>query len=764
MRKEFNPAHGILVLLHVIFSLCMGIPAFADNPLVTHIYTADPTARVFEGKLYIYPSHDIPEYDGKTGINNFFMEDYHVFSTTDLMNYTDHGVILHQEDVDWVDNDSNAMWAPDCIEKNGKYYFYFPGNFKVGVAIADHPAGPFVPVQSPIKDANGIDPCPFIDDDGTPYLYFGGGENLKVMRLQDDMFTPDMNPITVKKLPAKYKEGAFVFKRNGIYYFTFPHSPDGSEEIAYATGDSPLGPFNYQGVIMDRWTDGCWTNHHSIVAYQEQWYLFYHHHDLTKDQTLRSMCADKLFFNDDGSIRKVTPTRRGVGIRKAYEKIQVDRYADASGCKDERFQRDEPNGLYVTGITRTGWLEYPDVDFETLKYRSVTARVSCATDGGTIELRANSRSGDLLGTVEVVNTGGEQSWQTITGAVESPASGLQNLFLVFTSNGASTNLYNVNWARFNPEKTAQFNFLGDGQGSVVVDGTQSIHSDETSVLLDVVAPAVFDFLANPAEGSLFDGWALNGESVEQVGTVKEGDVVTATFVNKIQGIDAFSRIEAEFFDEQQGVQSEPCQEGGQNIGYIENGDFIKFNGVNFGSGAVSVSVRVASQTSGGTIKVCLDEKSAEPIATLEVSSTGGWQNWKTVTSDVTGATGKHDLYIKFSGGGGYLLNLNWIQFELDASGINSGRENQIPDFRLGQNYPNPFNPTTTICYSLPVRSKVLLSVFDTLGRKIVDLESGTREAGEHRIPFNGSDLESGMYVYRLETPVFNRFGKMIVIK
>ena len=132
----------VLIALSLLF--VTGRLVFADNPLVTHIYTADPTARVFNDTLYVYPSHDVPESDGKTGNNNFFMEDYHVFSTVDLMHFTDHGMILHQRDVDWVDNDSNAMWAPDCVEKDGKYYFYFPGNFKIAGAAG---SANFVPAR-----------------------------------------------------------------------------------------------------------------------------------------------------------------------------------------------------------------------------------------------------------------------------------------------------------------------------------------------------------------------------------------------------------------------------------------------------------------------------------------------------------------------------------------------------------------------------------------------------------------------------------------
>lgn len=290
-----------------------------QNPFITHIYTADPTARVFNDTLYVYPSHDIQCEPG-FGENGFCMEDYHVFSTTDFGEWTDHGVILTQEDAAWIMPESYSMWAPDCIEKDGKYYFYFPAKpkdgtafMRVGIAVADHPTGPFTVRQSYLPTVKGIDPGLFVDDDGTPYLYFAGGGTLQVVKLREDMMGLASPVQNVIHLPSEgYKEGPFLFKRDSIYYFTFPHAPFGSEEIAYAMGSSPTGPFTYKGKIMDRWTDGCWTNHHSIVEYKGLWYMFYHHHDLSGDQTLRSIRVDRLFFNEDGTIRKVVPTREGV--------------------------------------------------------------------------------------------------------------------------------------------------------------------------------------------------------------------------------------------------------------------------------------------------------------------------------------------------------------------------------------------------------------------------------------------------------------------
>ena len=312
--------------------------ALAQNPIIRDQYTADPTARVFNGKMYVYPSHDIvsPVEPEKKW---FSMEDYHVFSSENLTDWKDHGVIVTQNKVPWVKRDSYAMWAPDCVEKDGNYYFYFPAaprgdkkGFGVGVAVAQNPEGPFRPMWRPIEGLNGIDPCVLIDPkDGKAYIYWAG-MGMWMARLKDNMMELDSKPEQVKNLPEGFKEGPFVFERQGKYYYTFPWVRDSTETLAYAVGDSPMGPFEFKGVIMDESPVACWTNHHSIVEYRGQWYLFYHHNDYSPDfDKLRSARCDSLFFNADGTIRKVTPTLRGVGVTSARTRIELDRYSRISG-------------------------------------------------------------------------------------------------------------------------------------------------------------------------------------------------------------------------------------------------------------------------------------------------------------------------------------------------------------------------------------------------------------------------------------------------
>ena len=309
----------------------------AQNPIITDQFTADPTAKVFEGKMYVYPSHDIPSPIERLK-EWFCMADYHVFSSDNLVDWTDHGVILSQENVPWVAPDSYSMWAPECVYKNGKYYFYFPSTpkgegkrgFSIGVAIADKPYGPFTPQATPIEGVNGIDPCVLIDKDGQAYIYWSG-RGMSVAKLKDNMLELASEPMQIQGLPEGFKEGPFAFERNGKYYFTFPWVKEKTEVLAYAMGDNPMGPFEFKGIIMDESPTGCWTNHHSLVEYKDQWYLFYHHNDYSPEfDKNRSARVDSLFFNADGTIQKVIPTLRGVGITDARKEIQLDRYSRLS--------------------------------------------------------------------------------------------------------------------------------------------------------------------------------------------------------------------------------------------------------------------------------------------------------------------------------------------------------------------------------------------------------------------------------------------------
>ncbi len=428
--------------------------SFGQNPLIIDQYTADPTARAFGDKVFVFPSHDILASNGKGRTGWFCMEDYHTFSSDDLMTWTDHGVIVSQENVPWADPNAYSMWAPDCIEKGGKYYFYFPTKvqdttyngvgFTIGVAIAENPEGPYAPESKPILGVKGIDPNIFIDQDGQAYLYWSQG-HIYGARLKSNMLELAEEPRILGELPSLdkgLKEGPFVFERNGVYYMTYPHVANKTERLEYAIGDNPLGPFEFSGVIMDEWANGCWTNHHSIIQFKNQWYLFYHHNDLSPDfDKSRSIRADSIFFSSDGSIQKVQPTLRGVGLQKATDKIQMDRYTSKSGGVKIAFH-DSTNtfdGWYTTFKTIGGWIRYNQVNLEQ-GLTNLNLRVKLEKSG-IIEVRLNDKHGTLLSEVLVTSS---ENWQTIMTTLKPYPVGIADLVLV--SKGENIN---VDWIQFN---------------------------------------------------------------------------------------------------------------------------------------------------------------------------------------------------------------------------------------------------------------------------------------------------------------------------
>ncbi|OGX83175.1 alpha-N-arabinofuranosidase [Hymenobacter coccineus] len=427
-------------------------PAAAQNPLITNQFSADPSARVFNGRVYVYPSHDILATKERGRLGWFCMEDYHVFSSANLTDWTDHGVIVTQNKVPWAKPDSYSMWAPDCIFRNGKYFFYFPTSprdttiskgFTVGVAVADKPTGPFVPQPLPIKGVRGIDPNVFIDKDGQAYLYWSQG-NIYGAKLKENMLELASEPVTLGELPTKgLKEGPYLFERNGTYYLTYPHVENKIERLEYATGTSPLGPFKVQGVIMDEFT-GCWTNHHSIIDFKNQWYLFYHHNDLSPDfDKARSIRLDSLFFEANGNIRKVVPTLRGAGLTDARQKIQLDRYSRLSSAGASIAFLDTANtfqGWKTEFANNQGWVKYNGVAFGKQALKTVMLRVQ-APAGATVQLRADGPQGPVLALVKVPKSG---QWQEVKAPLSAFRAGTHGLYVAPKTDAPVA----IDWVRF----------------------------------------------------------------------------------------------------------------------------------------------------------------------------------------------------------------------------------------------------------------------------------------------------------------------------
>jgi len=319
----------------------------AREPLVKHIYTADPSAHSFENKIYVYCSHDLdvdcPEDD--TG-DQYGMTDYHILSLENgLGPAVDYGEALHLKDVPWA---SKQMWAPDAAFKGGRYYLYFPardkqGQFKIGVAVSDKPAGPFKAEPQPIEGSFSIDPCSFQDEDGSYYLSFGGmwGGQLqcwekgyfdgkaplqpgpdqdaicpKIAKLSSDMLSFEAKPRDLlildeqgRKLKSgditrRYFEGPWMHKYDGTYYFSY--STGDAHTLVYATSKTPFGPYTFRGTILPPVVG--WTTHHSIIEHKGKWYLFYHDSSLSGGKSnKRSVKVQELFYDSTGAIKPMTP-------------------------------------------------------------------------------------------------------------------------------------------------------------------------------------------------------------------------------------------------------------------------------------------------------------------------------------------------------------------------------------------------------------------------------------------------------------------------
>jgi beta-xylosidase len=310
------------------------------------MYTADPSAHVFNGKIYIYPSHDLDqERASNDNGDQYNMEDYHVFSLDDVdATCVDHGEVLHVRDVPWA---KQQMWAPDAAYKNDTYYFFFPardhdGIFRIGAATSSSPAGPFKPEPNYIPGSFSIDPAVLVDEDNRSYMYFGGlwggqlekwqtgsfnpdatgpAENTpalgpRVAELGEDMLTfieepqeisivdKDGQPIQAGDEQRRYFEGPWVHKYNGKYYLSY--STGSTHLIVYAISDNPKGPYVFQGTILTPVMG--WTSHHSIVQFKDKWYLFYHDSSLSGGaDNKRSVKFTELKYNEDGTIQTIDP-------------------------------------------------------------------------------------------------------------------------------------------------------------------------------------------------------------------------------------------------------------------------------------------------------------------------------------------------------------------------------------------------------------------------------------------------------------------------
>lgn len=422
--------------------LFCAVTILADNPIVQTWYTADPAPMVYEGRLYLYTSHD----EDVTKNNFYSMNDWKLFSTVDMVNWTDHGTIAGLKTFSWS---TDNAWAPQAVERNGNFYLYVPLNnntgAKIGVCVADNPIGPFKdPVGRAIAQSGSmaIDPTVFVDDDGQAYLFWGNG-NLRMVRLNSDMISTTGN--VTSNIPMQgFTEGPWFYKRGSLYYLVYAGS---GEKISYATSNAPTGPWTYKGDIFGN--PSIATNHPGIVDYKGHSYCFYHNGALPGGGSFkRSVCVEEFTYGADGSIPKLTMTKNGpaaVATLDPFQRVEAETMAFSSGLKTE-VCTDNGAGINVSSINNGDYIKVKEVDFQD-GVTSFEARVSSSVSNAKIELRIDSQTGTLLGTCDV---SGASSWTTKTCQV-SGGSGKHDLFMKFV--GGSGDLFKFNWWKFTPKGT-----------------------------------------------------------------------------------------------------------------------------------------------------------------------------------------------------------------------------------------------------------------------------------------------------------------------
>jgi arabinoxylan arabinofuranohydrolase len=450
--------------LMVVLLCAMFVGASSQNPIIQTYFTADPAPMVHNGTVYLYTTHD----EDVTVRNFFTMYNWRCYSSTDMVNWTDHGAVASLKNFTWHEK-NNGAWAPQCIERNGKFYLYVPIHGEgVSVLVSDSPTGPFIdPIGKRLIDSDhiwqDIDPTVFIDDDGQAYLYWGN-PSLWYVKLNDDMVSYDTSigkngVVSIEMTPeaygarekadenhaTNYEEAPWLYKRGDIYYMVYAAAGI-PEYIAYSTAPTAEGPWSYKGFIMERAPHLAFTNHPGVIDFKGNSYFFYHTQELSGGQGFkRSVSAEQFKYNADGSIPLIVPTKDGIKQSVAnlnpYKRVEAETIAWSEGLKTTT---DNKAGVYVSKIENGDFIKVRSVDFGK-GARAFEACVATDSEGGSIEIRLGSVDGLLLGICKVNNTGGWLKWATQSCKV-AKAKGVHDLYFVFK--GGEGDLFNFDWWRF----------------------------------------------------------------------------------------------------------------------------------------------------------------------------------------------------------------------------------------------------------------------------------------------------------------------------
>jgi arabinoxylan arabinofuranohydrolase len=453
-KKISNLMNRKIALTLLSFVACS--ISFAQNPIIQSMYTADPAPMVYNDQLYLYTSHD------EDNSSWFVMNNWKLYTTRDMVNYTDHGVVLSYDNFDWARRDA---WAPHVVERKGKFYMYVPMTTRenrpaVGVAVSDSPYGPFIdPLGKPLVQTGkgDIDPAVFIDDDGQAYLYWGN-PFLYYVKLNEDMISYSGEivrvPMTeesfgkreghVLERPTLYEEGPWLYKKKDLYYLLWAGGPI-PEHIGYSISTSPVGPWKYGGTLMA--TEGkSFTNHPGIIDFRDKTYLFYHNGALPGGGGFnRSVAVEEAHFNEDGSLRVLKMTE---GINKTlqtlnpYQKTEAETIAFSEGVKASQ---NKEVGVFINAMKNDAYIKVKDVDFREHGASAFTARVGTThNDGVTMEVRTGSLTGPLLCTIKVPLTGGDDRWNLQQANIPK-TNGVHDVFFIFKGNKPGRIMYFDYW-------------------------------------------------------------------------------------------------------------------------------------------------------------------------------------------------------------------------------------------------------------------------------------------------------------------------------
>jgi len=436
------------ILSTLFISGIAAVSAFAQDPIISTKYTADPAPYVHGDTIYLYVTHDEDDAEG------FKMFDWLLYTSTDMVNWQDHGAVASLDDFKYYDG-KNGAWAEQVIERNGKWYMYCPiHGHGIGVLVSDSPYGPFVdPIGKPLvwnpDNWYDIDPTILIDDDNKAYMYWGN-PNLFGVRLNDDMISTRGYVTQYPKI-KDYQEGPWVFTRKDDagkkhYYMAFASTccPEG---IGYAMSDSPTGPWEYKGHIMDH-TPRTRGNHPGIIEYKGKWYGFGLNYDL-KNITIkehkerRSVSAFPMTFNADGTIVE-SPYFKDVKVEQIenfnpYRRVEAETMAWGFGLKTTKRAIED---IYVTDVDNGEYIQLKGVDFGAAASHTYTVSAA-STVGGTIEIHIDSATGKKIGAVAIKSTGGEENFKEFTTKVSS-VSGVHDLYFVFKG-AKGKKLFNLDW-------------------------------------------------------------------------------------------------------------------------------------------------------------------------------------------------------------------------------------------------------------------------------------------------------------------------------